>query len=131
MPFTTKVLRYNSNTRQLEAAGDLIIAIFDLTIDFSGPNNYPAGGEPIDFSTEFKEVHSVIPSVIGGTSDNVAMIAFFERDADPVVGLTAGKILFYQSADGINLFPELLAAQYPANFAFSITVFGRPSSDAA
>lgn len=130
MALTSVTLRYNSNAFAPQPGGDLTTAMYEVTVD-AGGNAYPAGGEPIDFSAEFAEAHSVVitpsfdPAGAGNPDASGAMLPAFERDT-----ANTGRIRFFQSGESANNnFVELLVAAYPNAMQFSILVHGRPITD--
>lgn len=134
MAITSFILRYNSNDFEPKPAGDLIEVIYDVVIE-AGENTYPAGGEPVDFSGEFAEVHSVVADLgiaapTFGQADAVgAMIPVFQRDPDASLGLNTGAIRLYRGPDAVANLPELPAGEYPNDVGFILTVHGRPITD--
>lgn len=133
MAFTSFALRYNTNSvLPSPVAGDLAIAIYDITID-GNAESYPAGGEPIDFSNEFVEVHSVagppmfVPAGAAQPTTG-ALLPGFERAAGNP-GLNTGFLRFFVTGNGAGaVLDELAAAAYPGALVFqlALTVFGRP-----
>jgi hypothetical protein len=135
MALTTITLRFNSNVfMPTPSPGDVIHVIYDVSVD-ADPNAYPAGGEPIDFSNEFAEVHSVIgdlalaPPAVGQADGVGAMVPVFQRAAAPN-DVNQGTIRFYQGGGaGANL-AELTVGAYPNTLVFALMVHGRPITDA-
>jgi len=134
----TLTRRYVANDFKPAPAGDLAVTVYDVAIA-AGGNAYPQGGEPIDFSAEFAEVHSVDPGVglsapAEGAADQIgAIIPAFIRAVAATASLNTGFLRFYQAngaAAGLANLQELAIAAYPNPINFSITVHGRPSTDA-
>lgn len=104
-------------------------AIYDIAVD-AGPNAYPAGGEPVDFSAQFAEAHAVLPTTAfnpagaGNADVDGAMVVGFERDT-----VNTGRLRFFQGPDLNANLPELVAGAYPNAMQFSIFVAGRPITD--
>jgi hypothetical protein len=134
MSLTSFTVRANQNDQARGAIGDLTITIYDVEITTAGANAYPAGGEPLDLSGEFAEVHSVNPvgainpAGAGAADATGAMLPVFERAAGS--DNTGFLRLSRSGGVGANL-AELAAGAYPNNMQFSILVVGRPSTDAA
>jgi hypothetical protein len=134
MAITTFVLRFNSNANMpTPSPGDIIHCIYDMTI-VAAANTYPAGGEPIDFSTEFAEVHSVVADLavsapVLGQADAVGgQIPVFQRAAG-APGLNTGFIRFYRGPTGVGNLPEVPVAAYANDLGWILTVHGRAITD--
>lgn len=132
MALTTFTLAFNSNAfAPSPSPGDVIHAIYAVTVSTAGGNAYPAGGEVVDFSGEFAEVHSALPSLVlsdpgVGQADVIgAMVA-----AVQLINPAAGVLRFYQGGGaGANL-AELTVGAYPNFLRLTITCHGRPITDA-
>ncbi len=135
MAITTFTLRYNSNAFAPRPAGDLTVAIYDVVIT-AAANNYPAGGEPVDFSGEFAEVHSIdsglgLSAPVVGVADAVGAVASAFQRAVGAPGLNTGAMRLYQAdgaAVGLANLAELAVGAYPNDVTFTLTVHGRPST---
>lgn len=136
MAITTRTVRFNSNLFvPTPSPGDVVHVIYEVSID-AGGNTYPAGGEPIDFSAEFSEVHSVlaeaaIATPADGQADAVgAMVVRFQRVA--AAPANTGVLRFYQGdgSDPQSNLGELAVGAYPNALNFALTVHGRPITDA-
>jgi hypothetical protein len=137
MAFTSFTTRYNQNTRERRLVGDLLFVIYDVTIEVGSPaNTYPLGGEPVDFSADFNEVHAVIPDLafsdpaIGAGDANGGYVPKFQRAAAPN-NVNQGFIRFYEDSGGNNPLSELAAGAYPFDKSFTLLVCGRPATDAS
>lgn len=130
MALTTITRRFISNQNKRAAPGgdgDLVTAIYDIDVA-TGPNAYPAGGEPIDFTADFREVHAVSLGRTGasglGPWDARLRMPVFERTGNAV-----GDILIFVGPGNAAGFPQHAAGVYASDFAFSLIVVGRPASD--
>lgn len=126
----TLTVRYNSNTRvPTPAPGDLITVIYDIAVA-ADPNAYPAGGEPISFANEFREVYGVVPGALfeqaaAGMPSAGALVAAFQA-----ASLNTGVIRLYNPAGAGLFLAEFTALDpYPVAVAGRIVVVGRPATD--
>lgn len=127
-------VRYNQNTRQRDLLGDLTTTIYEVAIAID-PNTYPLGGEPIDFSLQYNEVHSVsaelaIDPAGAGAATTGAFGVVFERAAG-AGGVNTGFLRIFQSAGAAAPLVELAAAVYAQAMQFVLVVHGRPATDAS
>lgn len=137
MAITTFTLRYNANAFAPPPSGDLTTAVYDVVIT-AAANTYPSGGESVDFSTEFAEVHSVVgtpalePPTVGAADNTGVMVPVFQR-ATGAAGDNQGTVRLYQAdggALGLANLAELTVGAYPNNLQFTLVVHGRPITDA-
>jgi len=128
-------VRYNSNTKVPRPAGDLATVVYDVTVA-AGPNAYPLGGEPVSFAAEFREVQSVVASPLidnaaAGMATAGALAAVFQRAAGaPGVNTGVVRIFVTGAALQANL-AELAAGVYATALIGTLTVVGRPFTDAS
>lgn len=132
MPFATFALRPGSEQNAREPwPGPLAVAVYQATA--TPAQAYPLGGEPVDFSAQFRQIFAVIVSAPfnppgPGIADAVgAWQAVFE---DIPGSENAGLIRFYRSGGAGANFPELPVGAYPNGFRITITVYGVPATNA-
>ncbi|KKL17780.1 hypothetical protein LCGC14_2482140 [marine sediment metagenome] len=106
MALNALIIRFNANVFVPTSVPNTVNhVIYDVTAD-TGPNAYPAGGEPIDFSNEFAEVFSVVPDLalepptIGQADAVGAMVPVFQGAAGAAGNNTGFIRLYIIDADG-------------------------------
>ncbi len=98
-------------------------ALVVYTIEGSG--TYLAGGDPIDFSAEFKAVYGGWAA--GSSSGVLAMIPFLNLDT-----VNSGTIRWWVTGAAAGaVFAELAAGAYPLTLGLRFAVFGRPVTHAS
>lgn len=126
MAFTvTKI--YDSNQHAPRDAGEPAIAVYDV-IGLAA-DAYPAGGEPIDLTADFREIYNVSMGLFG------ALVGGNPWPEELLVGawnrtnLATGTLYWYVQDGAAGPLVELAAGNYPFDFRARITVIGKPVTD--